>query len=142
MLEPAPNKWKNKCLHYFPDFLVVFLSKRLLQTHLMLLKKNSWSRVVSLIRWRDSILTFVRTHSKVTITMLTRIGVHPTYNQIKSFLKLKSQFNLARRHGKMQDPRDPGSRKFLNNCGNFFHELNKMVVFNINKTSFMLKMMK
>ena len=46
------------------------------------------------------------------------------------------------RHGKMRDPRDPGSRKFLNNCGNFLHELNKTVVFNINKTSFILKMMK
>ena len=106
------------------------------------IKKIADPEFVSLIGWRDSIVTFVRTHSKVTITMLTRIGVHPTYNQIKSFSKLKPQFNLARRHGKMRDPRDPGSRKFLNNCGNFFHELNKMVVFNINKTSFMLKMMK
>ena len=39
----------------------------------------------------------------------------------------------------MRDPWDAGSRKFLSNCGNFVHELNKMVVFNINVTSFMLK---
>ena len=58
------------------------------------IKKIADPEFVSLIGWRDSIVTFVRTHSKVTISMLTRIGAHPTYNQIKWFInKLKPQFN-------------------------------------------------
>ena len=63
---------------------------------LNLVRKIADPEFVNSIGWRDSIVTFVRTHSKVTITMLTRIGAHPTYNQIKWFLnKLKPQFNLA-----------------------------------------------
>ena len=54
-------------------------------------------KFVSWIGWRDSIVTFVRTHSKVTISMLTCIGAHPTYNQIQWFLsKLKPQFSSIR----------------------------------------------
>ena len=48
-------------------------------------------------------------------------------------------FVLQSRHGKM---RDPGSRKFLNNYGNVLLKSNKMVVFNTNKTFFVLIMMK
>ena len=36
------------------------------------------------------------------------------------------------RHARMQDPRDPGSQKFLGNCGNLVHKSNKMVGLNIN----------
>ena len=43
---------------------------------------------------------------------------------------------------KIARPCDPGSRKFLDNCKNFLHEPNKIVVFNKNKTSFVLKMVK
>ena len=35
-------------------------------------------KFVSWTGWGDSIVTFVRIHSKVTISMLTRIGAHPT----------------------------------------------------------------
>ena len=49
-------------------------------------------KFVSWIGWRDSIVTFVRTHSKVTISMLTCIGAHPIYNQIQ-LSKMKPQFS-------------------------------------------------
>ena len=49
---------------------------------------------------------------------------------------------LCGRHGKTRDLSDPGSRKFLSNYGNFLSESSKTVVFNKNKTSFVLKMMK
>ena len=48
----------------------------------------------SLTSWRDSIVTFVKTHSKSTIKMLSHIGAHPTYRQITYFLSnLKPNFN-------------------------------------------------
>ena len=50
-----------------------------------------------IIGWRDSIVTYVRTHSKTTATMLTHIGAHPTYRQIIHFLnKLNPQFEKVR----------------------------------------------
>ena len=51
----------------------------------------------------------------------------------------KYHLRMTRPNGKMRDPRDPGSRKFLNNCGNFLHKSNKMVVFNTNRHLLCLK---
>ena len=36
----------------------------------------------SLTSWRDSIVTFMKTHSKSTFKMLSDVGAHPTYRQI------------------------------------------------------------
>ena len=50
-----------------------------------------------IIGWRDSIVTYVRTHSKTTATMLRHIGAHPTYRQIIHFLnKLNPHFEKVR----------------------------------------------
>ena len=57
------------------------------------LKKIADPQYVSLIGWRDSLVTFVKTHSKSTISMLSCIGSYPSYKQIKWFLnKLKPCF--------------------------------------------------
>ena len=36
----------------------------------------------SLTSWRDSIVTFMKTHSKSTFKMLSHVRAHPTYRQI------------------------------------------------------------
>ena len=47
--------------------------------------------------WRDSLVTYVKTHSKTTISALTHLGSHPTYRQILHFLSiLKPSFNSVR----------------------------------------------
>ena len=46
------------------------------------------------------------------------------------------------RHAKMTDPHNPGSWIFLSICGNIPHKSTKKVVFNKNKTAYMLNMMK
>ena len=57
------------------------------------LKKIADPQYVSLIGWRDSLVTFVKTHSKSTISMLSCVGSYPTYKQIKLLLnKLKPSF--------------------------------------------------
>ena len=71
--------------------------KELAANTIDVIRKIADPEFVSWIGWRDSIVTFVRTHSKVTISMLTRIGAHPIYNQIQWFLsKMKPQFSSIR----------------------------------------------
>ena len=51
----------------------------------------------SYIGWRDSLVIYVRTHSKATAAALTHILPHPTYRQIIYFIqKLKPSFNKVR----------------------------------------------
>ena len=48
----------------------------------------------SLIGWRDSLVMYVKTHSKATVVTLSTISAHPTYAQMRHFLqKLKPAFN-------------------------------------------------
>ena len=86
-------------LFYLPFFWTFWwhFYKELAANTIDVIRKIADPKFVSWIGWRDSIVTFVRTHSKVTISMLTRIGAHPTYNQIQWFLsKLKPQFSSIR----------------------------------------------
>ena len=51
----------------------------------------------SFLGWRDSLVFFVRTHSKATASALSHIIAHPTYRQIYHFMrKLKPSFNALR----------------------------------------------
>ena len=51
----------------------------------------------SCVGWRDSLVIYVRTYSKSTISTLTQIGAYPTYRQIYHFInKLKPSFNIIR----------------------------------------------
>ena len=79
------------------QFLLVLvatiLTESLLSIFVKTLKKIADPQYVSLIGWRDSLVTFVKTHSKSTISMLSCIGSYPSYKQIKWFLnKLKPCF--------------------------------------------------
>ena len=51
--------------------------KELAANTIDVIRKIADPEFVSWIGWRDSIVTFVRIHSKVTISMLTCIGAHP-----------------------------------------------------------------
>ena len=51
----------------------------------------------SYVGWRDSLVTYVKSHSKATISALTYLGSHPTYRQIVHFINtLKPSFNPIR----------------------------------------------
>ena len=51
----------------------------------------------SFLGWRDSLVFFVRTHSKATSSALSHMIAHPTYRQILHFMKkLKPSFNAVR----------------------------------------------
>jgi hypothetical protein len=51
----------------------------------------------SLTGWRDSLVIYVRSHSKATAATLSNIGAHPSYYQILHFIrKLKPTFNTIR----------------------------------------------
>ena len=65
---------------YLPFFWTFWwhFYKELAANTIDVIRKIADPKFVSWIGWRDSIVTFVRTHSKVTISMLTRIGAHPT----------------------------------------------------------------
>ena len=52
----------------------------------------------SLIGWRDSLVIYVRTHSKATVATLSTIMAHPSYHQMLHFIrKLKPTFNDIRK---------------------------------------------
>ena len=51
----------------------------------------------SFLGWRDSLVFFVRTHSKATSIALSHMIAHPTYRQILHFMrKLKPSFKVVR----------------------------------------------
>ena len=95
--------------------------------------------------------TYLMEYSMVTVELIFShdVSIYFTFRGPKhpkdpppGSYRVKKKLISYCRHAKMCDPCNLDSEKFLDNCMNFLPKSNKKVVFNKNKTSFVLKMMK